>query len=96
MKDPKELVVEELQQFEDDFHWYTEHLDQLRQDHPDEWVAIYKEQTVFGETPENLLNAMKIANMPPAHSVMEFLSKEDPNWAYLAIKAFSSVFASLV
>jgi hypothetical protein len=46
MQIPQELVQQELEQFRSDAQYFEEHREELLQQYPERWVAIYNQQVV--------------------------------------------------
>lgn len=46
MQIPQELVQQELEQFRSDAQYFEEHRQELLEQYPERWVAIYNQQVV--------------------------------------------------
>ena len=69
--------LEQLKEFESNFHWYNENHDRLYKDYKNEYVAI-KQPKVFHEKDlQKLLKILKDNYINPAHTFIEFIRDKE-------------------
>lgn len=65
----------ELQRFQRDIDYYRTHQEELLQQYPDQWVAIFNEQVVGAATDlDQLLGEIKGKGVPIGRSLVEYVT----------------------
>ena len=67
--------------FHRDVMYVQDHYNDLLDQHPEQWIAVY-DQTVVGVDAdlERLIDRLRTQGIPPEHTVTEFLTREDVIW----------------
>lgn len=70
-----------LQRFQRDVDYYQAHYEELLEQYPEQWVAIFQEKVV-GASPdlEDLLNDLKQHGVPVESVLTEYLTHKDEIW----------------
>ena len=73
-----EDVQAELQRFKKDTAYYQAHYEELLEQYPEQWVAIYDEQVV-GASPDfdQLLDDLNTKGVPSGRGLIEHLTSKD-------------------
>ena len=71
-------VQQELAQFRREIEYYEAHQDELLQQYPEKWVAIFH-QTVAGANPdfEQLLTELDERGVPSEHALIRHVTAKD-------------------
>lgn len=73
----------ELDRFHKDGLWFSEHYDELIEQYPDQWVAIFNKKVVGASPdPDQLFADLKTKGVPINHAFFKFMSTEEVNWAF--------------
>ena len=80
-----EEAQRELEAFGRDAQWYSDHYEELREQYPDYWVAIYNEELVATSPDQDaLFAALKKKGVKATKAYMKYLSTEDEIWIFQA------------
>lgn len=73
------MIQQELERFHNDAVYFEEHRQELIEQYPDMWIAVYNKQVVgTAKDPKRLLAQLKRKGIPPNEVLREYLStKED-------------------
>ena len=64
-----------LKQFKKEVEYYHAHRDELLEQHPERWVAIFEQQVVaVAAEPERLLATLRQRQIPPERALVEHLT----------------------
>lgn len=64
-------------QYDRDRRWFQDHRDELLKNHPEQWVAVYKEQLIAHATRlQELVVEIKKVHPAAANIVVEFVTKK--------------------
>ena len=71
----------EMEQFHRDTQYYGAHWEELLEQYPEHWVAIYKEQVV-GTSPDarQLLVELKQRGIPIGETLFKYLTHKEELW----------------
>ena len=73
----------QLELFRKDTQWYRVHQEELREQYPDHWLAIYKEELVAASPDENAMFAeLKRKDIPATEAYIKYLSTKDEIWIF--------------
>lgn len=71
----------ELQRFQRDIDYYQTHYEELLEQYPEQWVAIFN-QRVVGADPDarKLFNDLKGRGIPLGQTLTEYVTSKDELW----------------
>jgi len=72
--DDVEQAREDLLQFERDFHYFATIYEELKTDHPDGWVSIYRGEVIaIDSSIDRVIDALERRGISPAHAVVQHI-----------------------
>jgi len=72
------MVQKELERFRLDADYFDQHRQELLQQHPDRWVAIYNQQLVgAAKDIKRLIRQLERKGIPPAQVYREYLTEKE-------------------
>ena len=85
MKINMEEAQKALEEFRKDTQWYRDHYEELREQYPDHWLAVYKEELVAASPDmDEMFDNLKRKGVPATQAYITFLSTEDVIWIFAA------------
>lgn len=80
-----DAMLESMRQFEANQEYLETHREQLKQEYPDQWVIILRQQLVaHGDDPDEILNALQEAGEDLRSAVLHQACVEEPVWLLAA------------
>ena len=74
----------ELEAFRKDTRWYRDHYDELREQYPDQWLAVYDEELVAASPDEDeMFTELKRKHIPATKTYIKYLSTKDEIWIFV-------------
>ena len=71
-------VVEDLERFAQDRHYLEHHVEELRAQYPDHWIAVYRQQVVgAAKSHQRLIAELERQGIPPGRVYRQYLSTKD-------------------
>lgn len=78
MQIPQELVQQELEQFRSDAQYLEDHREELLEQYPERWVAIYNQQVVgAAKDAKRLKRQLERKGIPASRVFREYLTKKE-------------------
>ena len=71
-------VVEDLERFAKDRHFLEHHVEELRAQYPDHWIAVYRQQVVgAAKSHQRLIAQLERKGVPAGRAYWQYLSTKD-------------------
>ena len=76
----------ELERFHNDGLWFSDHYNELLEEYPDHWVAIYHKEVVgTSPNPDELLADLNNRAIPINDVFFKFMSSVEVDWAFPSV-----------
>ena len=71
-------IQEDLERFTADAVYFDEHREELLEQYPEQWIAIYNKQVVgAAKDPKRLIKQLERRGIAPGHVFREYVSDKD-------------------